>query len=128
MKSALRRVACLSTGLLMCQPALAQLQGRSVGDVLKDLRAQGLIFIYNDQIVPANLREKRYPTRHDLDRVAPRNPVYVRSIWGYWRHTLPLVSIANSEALRRAAITAETRPPWGGRVGVGTARYAIISR
>ncbi len=40
----------------MCHAAMAQLQGRSVGDVLKDLRSQGLIFIYNDQIVPANLR------------------------------------------------------------------------
>src|SRR5688572_7672539 len=61
MKSALRRVACLSTGLLMCHAALAQLQGRSVGDVLKDLRAQGLIFIYNDQIVPASLRVEAEP-------------------------------------------------------------------
>jgi predicted amidohydrolase YtcJ len=64
--------------------------------------------------VPNNLREGRFPTRWDLDRVAPRHPVYIRSLWGYWRHTLPLVSIANSEALRRAAITAETLPPWGG--------------
>jgi len=45
----------------MCHAALAQLQGRSVGDVLKDLRAQGLIFIYNDQIVPANLRVEVEP-------------------------------------------------------------------
>ena len=64
--------------------------------------------------VPENLRERRFPTRWDLDQVAPRHPVFIRSIWGYWRHTLPLVSIANSEALRRAAITAETLPPWGG--------------
>jgi predicted amidohydrolase YtcJ len=40
--------------------------------------------------------------------------VYIRALWGYWRHTLPLVPIANSEALRRAAVTAETLPPWGG--------------
>jgi predicted amidohydrolase YtcJ len=64
--------------------------------------------------VPQCLRERRFPTRHDLDRVSPRNPVYIRSIWGYWRHTLPLVSIANTEALRRAGITRETLPPWGG--------------
>jgi predicted amidohydrolase YtcJ len=64
--------------------------------------------------VPRNLREKRFPTRRDLDRVAPQNPVYIRSIWGYWRHTLPLVSIANSEALRLAGITRETPPPWEG--------------
>ena len=64
--------------------------------------------------VPNNLRERRFPTRWELDRVAPDHPVYIRAIWGYWRHTLPLVSIANSEALRLAAITAETLPPWGG--------------
>ena len=64
--------------------------------------------------VPANLKEGRFPTRWELDRVAPRNPVYIRAIWGYWRHTLPLVSIANSEALRRAGVTRETVPPWEG--------------
>src|SRR3972149_7332033 len=64
--------------------------------------------------VPAVLRENRFPTRWELDRVAPRNPVYIRAIWGYWRHTLPLVSIANSEALRLAGITRDTLPPWGG--------------
>ena len=64
--------------------------------------------------VPGNLREKRFPTRRDLDRVAPRNPVYIRSIWGYWRHTLPLVSIANSEALRLAGVTRQTAAPWDG--------------
>lgn len=45
----------------MCHAALAQLQGRSVSDVLKDLRTQGLIFIYNDQIVPAGLRIEAEP-------------------------------------------------------------------
>ncbi|HEY5756879.1 MAG TPA: TonB-dependent receptor [Steroidobacter sp.] len=68
MKSALRRAACLSTGLLMCHAALAQLQGRSVGDLLKDLRSQGLIFIYSDQIVPAQLRVEVEPSAsHGLE-------------------------------------------------------------
>jgi hypothetical protein len=61
--------------------------------------------------VPDNLAEKRWPTRHDLDRVAPDHPVYIRAIWGHWRNTLPLVSIANTRALARAGIGRETRPP-----------------
>lgn len=61
--------------------------------------------------VPDCLAEKRYPNRHDLDRVAPDNPVYIRSIWGPWRHVLPLVSIANTKALEIAGVTAATRPP-----------------
>src|SRR5262249_31938959 len=61
--------------------------------------------------VPATLRENRWPTRHDLDRAAPDHPVYIRAIWGHWRNTLPLVSIANSRALERAGIGRDTRPP-----------------
>ena len=61
--------------------------------------------------VPGNLREGRVPTRGELDKVAPDNPVYIRAIWGHWRNTLPLVSIANSSALRLAGITRDTIPP-----------------
>jgi predicted amidohydrolase YtcJ len=61
--------------------------------------------------VPGILREGRVPTRDELDRAAPDNPVYIRAIWGHWRNTLPLVSIANSEALRRANVTRDTIPP-----------------
>ena len=35
--------------------------GRAVGDVLDELRAQGLTFIYNTRIVPADLRVEREP-------------------------------------------------------------------
>jgi predicted amidohydrolase YtcJ len=114
-------------GLKSLYPSLAG--ARSLDDVLQRIEALVKAAAPGDWIVtmpigdppyyfdaPANLREKRYPTRHDLDRVAPRNPVYVRSIWGYWRHTLPLVSIANSEALRLAGVTRETVPPWDGIV------------
>ncbi len=61
--------------------------------------------------VPDNLAERRWPTRHDLDLVAPENPVYIRPIWGFWRHKLPLVSIANSCALDRCGINRNTPPP-----------------
>jgi hypothetical protein len=61
--------------------------------------------------VPDILAEKRWPTRQELDAAAPRNPVFIRSIWGFWRHTLPLVACANSEALRLAGITRDTVSP-----------------
>jgi predicted amidohydrolase YtcJ len=61
--------------------------------------------------VPDSLEERRFPNRHDLDRVAPDHPVYIRAIWGHWRNTLPLVSIANTRALERAGITRATMPP-----------------
>lgn len=61
--------------------------------------------------VLSGIAEKRFPTRFDLDRAAPDNPVYIRSIWGYWRSSLPLVSIANSAALKLAGIDAATTPP-----------------
>ncbi|MBM3485556.1 MAG: amidohydrolase [Alphaproteobacteria bacterium] len=61
--------------------------------------------------VPNNLREKRMPTRWELDRVSPQNPVYIRPIWGYWRHILPIVSVANSKALALAGVGRATANP-----------------
>ena len=61
---------------------------------------------------PGGLRERRWPTRADLDAAAPDHPVYVRGIWGYWNKP-PVVSIANSAALARAGVTRDTVPPMG---------------
>jgi predicted amidohydrolase YtcJ len=61
--------------------------------------------------VPDILTEKRWPTRQDLDRAAPDNPVYIRPVWGYWRGTTPIVSCANTEALKRAGINRDTKSP-----------------
>ena len=61
--------------------------------------------------VPQCYAEQRWPTRRDLDEAAPDHPVYIRPIWGFWRHTTPLVSIANSRALHVAGITRDTAAP-----------------
>jgi predicted amidohydrolase YtcJ len=61
--------------------------------------------------VPGTLAEKRWPTRQELDAAAPNNPVFIRSIWGFWRSTPPLVACANTQALRRAGITRDTVSP-----------------
>jgi predicted amidohydrolase YtcJ len=61
--------------------------------------------------VPDMLAERRWPTRQELDVAAPNNPVFIRSIWGFWRGTPPLVSCANTEALKRAGISRDTVSP-----------------
>jgi predicted amidohydrolase YtcJ len=61
--------------------------------------------------MPDLLKEKRWPTRQELDEAAPNNPVLIRSIWGFWRHTLPLVCCTNSLALQRAGISRDTVSP-----------------
>jgi len=56
------------------------------------------------------LAELRHPGRADLDRVAPRNPVYIVRTCGH-------VAVANTLALEAAGIGAETPDPEGGRIG-----------
>jgi predicted amidohydrolase YtcJ len=62
-------------------------------------------------LAEADMTPGQWPTRHDLDRAAPHNPVYIKPAWGYWRSSLPLVSIANTAALERASITRDTQAP-----------------
>jgi predicted amidohydrolase YtcJ len=59
---------------------------------------------------PDQLEDGRFPSRHDLDAVAPDNPVYIRAVWGWWSHR-PFPSVANSLALRRAGVTRDTVAP-----------------
>ncbi|MCA1630032.1 MAG: amidohydrolase, partial [Acidobacteria bacterium] len=50
-----------------------------------------------------------WPTRKDLDEVAPNNPVFVQRVDGH-------VSWANSLALEKAGVTRATRDPEGGEI------------
>lgn len=51
----------------------------------------------------------RWPTRQDLDAVAPNNPVFVQRVDGH-------VSWANTLALKQAGVTRETAVPAGGEI------------
>ena len=59
---------------------------------------------------PDQLTDGRFPTRHDLDAVAPDHAVYIRAVWGWWSRR-PFPSVANSLALKRAGVTRETPAP-----------------
>jgi predicted amidohydrolase YtcJ len=50
-----------------------------------------------------------WPTRQDLDEVAPNNPVFVQRVDGH-------VSWANTLALTKANVTRETKAPEGGEI------------
>lgn len=54
-------------------------------------------------------KERRYPTRWDLDMVSPLNPVVFNRVCGH-------ISVANSKALEFANITKETLPPPSGQI------------
>jgi predicted amidohydrolase YtcJ len=53
--------------------------------------------------------DKKYPTRLDLDQVAPNNPVYLRHVSGH-------IAIVNSLALKHAEINTDTPDPRGGEI------------
>ena len=58
-----------------------------------------------------SLAERRFPNRHELDAVAPDNPVWIRSIWGLWNNTPPFVHVLNSAGIRACGITRHTPAP-----------------
>lgn len=109
-------------GLKQALPSLAGV--RSIDDILQRIEALASEREAGEWIVtmplgeppefegmPELLRERRFPTRWELDRVAPDNPVFIKPGWGYWRVSLPLVGIANSRALAAAGVTHETQSP-----------------
>jgi predicted amidohydrolase YtcJ len=58
---------------------------------------------------PSALAEGRMPSRYELDRVAPDNPVYIAGSFNNWGEP-PGFSALNSLALQLNGIAAETRP------------------
>lgn len=55
------------------------------------------------------LSEDRHPTKTDIDKVLPNNPVYLQ-------HTSGHMGVANSKALAAMNITADSQAPQGGNI------------
>ncbi len=57
------------------------------------------------------IRERRLPTRKDLDEAAPQHPaVYV------WQYANRQIQVLNAQAIKAAGITKDTKPPAGGKI------------
>jgi predicted amidohydrolase YtcJ len=87
---------------------------RTVEDVVEAVRQRAEnsapgTWIRGDNYLPERIAEKRYPTRLELDRVSPNNPVVVRGIGHH-------VIATNSLGLRLAGIDRTTPDPDGGRI------------
>ena len=106
---------------------------RSVGDILNAVGTAAARLQPGEWIVtmpvgdppyyfggPAVLTERRMPTRYELDRVAPDNPVCIAGSFNNWGEP-PGYSALNSLALRLNAITADTLPKCP---GVEICKYA----
>lgn len=112
----------------MCHAALGQVQGRSVGDVLKDLRAQGLIFIYNDQIVPATLRVEVEPgASRGLELAREILAAHGLGLSEAAPRVYAVVHDSSATAARRPPATVKQEPPKLEEVVVQTSRYVLAA-
>jgi predicted amidohydrolase YtcJ len=75
--------------------------------VLMPMGTDPLGYVYR----PDQLKEGWFPTRYDLDAVAPDHPVYIRAPWAWWSHR-PFPSVANTRALALAGVTRATEAPY----------------
>ena len=89
-------------------------QHRTLADGLRQIAAvvkskkPGSWIVVGGGWVPTQFVEKRFPTRAELDAIAPNHPVYVQ----YLRQG----ALLNSAALTALDITAQTADPAGGRI------------
>jgi predicted amidohydrolase YtcJ len=85
---------------------------RSIGELQDWIRAAAQraprdTWIWTPRVYPPRLRERRYPTRQELDEAAPHHPVAVDGAYAF---------SLNSVALRAAGVTRASADPPGGAI------------
>jgi predicted amidohydrolase YtcJ len=88
----------------------------SIGDIQEWVRkrAEPLpagTWIQAPRVDVTRIRERRLPTRAELDAVAPRHPVVFT-----WQYANRQVQILNTAAVKAAGITRDTAEPKGGKI------------
>ncbi len=84
----------------------------SIAEIQDWVRAQAArwpagTWIFSPRVFPTRVRERRFPTRAELDVAAPRHPVVIDGAYAL---------MVNSAALRAAQITVATPDPQGGAI------------
>lgn len=87
------------------------LQLGSIGEIQEWVRAQAAknpagTWIQLPRVDVTRIRERRIPTRADLDEAAPKHPAVFT-----WQYADRQVQVLNTQAIQAAGITAETKPP-----------------
>lgn len=86
--------------------SVAELQSRVKAEVARKKVGEWILGSGWDQTL---WPDKKFPTRLQLDEVAPNNPVFLVHVSGH-------VAVANSQALKHAEINSETKDPAGGEI------------
>ncbi|MHA1984378.1 MAG: amidohydrolase [Candidatus Hodarchaeales archaeon] len=86
---------------------------RSISDIQDRLRSRAKKVVEGEWIIgyqedDSKLKEKRHPTRKELDEVSRKHPVMVETVGGHFR-------VVNSKAFENRKITKETPDPVGGK-------------
>ena len=87
---------------------------RSISDIQERLRSETTRkpageWVIGYQEDDSKLKEKRHPTKWELDEISKKHPIMVETIGGHFR-------IVNSFAFENANITKETPDPIGGKI------------
>jgi len=87
----------------------------NIAEVLEQLRQKARVTKPGDWVVgaminPAELEEKRFPTRNELDAVSVEHPVWLFHVSGH-------AGVANSLALAFRAVDKNSQDPAGGKFG-----------
>jgi predicted amidohydrolase YtcJ len=105
-----------ATGAARGEAILPYVQLRSIGEIQDWIRKRteewpAGEWIQAPRVDVTRIRERRLPSRAELDAVSPQHPVVFT-----WQYALRQVRVLNSAALKASGITRSTPEPKGGKI------------
>lgn len=105
---------CIRRGLQMDWVDCSTPPMESIEDIIRSLKEkseekQPGMWIIGTWFDETKLKEKRFPTKHDLDTASSSNPIYLGRAGGH-------NAVVNSLALEKAGINSESPQPAGGHI------------